>query len=504
MSTREGRFWWRWASVFALSGGMASCVGDLGGDVLDGEAGDPGLERDVAAEDWNPPPVSDPDPETIGEDTFPGGVTGEVDEDALEASLVLDDADLESDFEDPAEMYAASGADSDEVNEAWELEEMEWERTHSTGGSETESLDLGKGPAKKARFARGRIIHARRTGSVLGWACDTRNAKQPLVVLVTRRNQRGIIGRRAAVADKVPARKWIRKWIKNRCKGNPGHVFRVEFNKLGCGNVVGLKLVGHRDGQRYVVNRRKHRCSPVGKVRSYRVTRQERSRTLRAIRGWACDQDSHTGRVMVVVKSGKGVKRKHRTNVNHGRRIHIRCNGGKEHRFKFEMKRKVPCGEKETFRIFANNLGERGKRRLIGKRVVKGGRCPSSGGSGSGVDISAGSPHWGGAEDIIRNEVVPVARAAGVGSTSGKRTATYGNPGSDHHVSQTLASARDFGTANNYALRNRIMRRLGVTSAIRDYGSYYIKRGGHTFRVQPIAGTHGTGPHLHIGIRRID
>jgi DNA gyrase/topoisomerase IV subunit A len=119
------------------------------------------------------------------------------------------------------------------------------------------------------------------------------------------------------------------------------------------------------------------------------------------------------------------------------------------------------------------------------------------------VVVQAGAPHWGGCEDILASEVVPVAAAAGVASTSGKRSETFGNPDSDHHTSQTTASARDFATANNYGLRDQIMRALGVTGAISDYGAYYIERAGRTFRVQPIAGTHGTGPHLHIGIRLV-
>lgn len=119
------------------------------------------------------------------------------------------------------------------------------------------------------------------------------------------------------------------------------------------------------------------------------------------------------------------------------------------------------------------------------------------------VVVSAGAPHWGGCEDIIRNEVVPVGRKAGVPVSSGKRSETYGNPTSDHHTSQLTASARDFATANDYGLRDAIMRKLGVGGSISDYGAYYVKRSGRTFRVQPIAGTHGTGPHLHIGVRLV-
>lgn len=118
------------------------------------------------------------------------------------------------------------------------------------------------------------------------------------------------------------------------------------------------------------------------------------------------------------------------------------------------------------------------------------------------VVLTSGAPHWGGCEDILANEVVPVLRGAGVTVTSGKRSETYGNPTSDHHTSQLTASARDAATVNNFALRDRVMHALGVEGAILDYHSYYIVRSGARFRVQPIAGTHGTGPHLHIGIRR--
>lgn len=117
------------------------------------------------------------------------------------------------------------------------------------------------------------------------------------------------------------------------------------------------------------------------------------------------------------------------------------------------------------------------------------------------VTIAAGSPHWGGSDDILRNEVEPVAAQWGYRPNSAKRTESFGNPGSDHHTSQTTASARDFPTGNNYALRDAIMRALGVGGPISDYGNYYITRGGRRYRVQPIAGTHGTGPHLHIGVR---
>lgn len=85
--------------------------------------------------------------------------------------------------------------------------------------------------------------------------------------------------------------------------------------------------------------------------------------------------------------------------------------------------------------------------------------------------------------------------------SSRKRTETFGNPGSDHHVSQTLADAVDFRYTEAFGLRNNVMARLGV-HGVEDYGNYYITHDGLRFRIQPIAGTHGTGPHFHSGVRR--
>jgi hypothetical protein len=118
----------------------------------------------------------------------------------------------------------------------------------------------------------------------------------------------------------------------------------------------------------------------------------------------------------------------------------------------------------------------------------------------------SGTGSWGGSESIIVNEIIPlVEKHRGPGKVgSGKRSETYGNPGSDHHVSQTTASARDFYLVNDYAMAGLIFAKLTGKSAGEwegDYSAFYIKRAGKWFRVQLIAGTHGTGPHLHAGVR---
>ncbi len=108
---------------------------------------------------------------------------------------------------------------------------------------------------------------------------------------------------------------------------------------------------------------------------------------------------------------------------------------------------------------------------------------------------------WGGCRRITNRMIRIVGERARV--TSRKRSETYGNPGSDHHISQKRADAVDFGIANAYALADEIARELGGPSDIDDYENFVIEDEGDRFRIQLIAGTHGTGPHLHGGVLRV-
>jgi len=91
--------------------------------------------------------------------------------------------------------------------------------------------------------------------------------------------------------------------------------------------------------------------------------------------------------------------------------------------------------------------------------------------------------------------------------TSRKRAANHplsiGNPGSDHSGQNTLADAVDFGIAEAHSLKNEISRKLGGPAQLADFGSFTTRRNGQSYRVQIIAGTHGTGPHLHVGVKRV-
>jgi hypothetical protein len=116
-----------------------------------------------------------------------------------------------------------------------------------------------------------------------------------------------------------------------------------------------------------------------------------------------------------------------------------------------------------------------------------------------------GKGAWGGSKSLVQIKAMPIARKWGIKQTSSKRWATYGNPSSDHYMLNTWSYAKDFATTNNYAFGVALGKALGVdyNGAKDDYKSFYVEEAGRTFRVQIICGTHGTGPHTHLGIRRI-
>ena len=108
---------------------------------------------------------------------------------------------------------------------------------------------------------------------------------------------------------------------------------------------------------------------------------------------------------------------------------------------------------------------------------------------------------WGGSR-AVTNEVIRIVGAR-ARVTSRKRVVTFGNPGSDHHVSQVTADAVDFDVRNAHDLADEISRKLGGPRDIADFQRFTIRRNGRDYRVQIIAAAHGTGPHLHVGVRRI-
>lgn len=124
------------------------------------------------------------------------------------------------------------------------------------------------------------------------------------------------------------------------------------------------------------------------------------------------------------------------------------------------------------------------------------------------INLSYGSPHWGGAEDILDREVDAVASKFGLPMTSAKRAAndplTIANPGSDHSVLAVAASAHDYGTFSGLAFAQAVARALGISGyQAGTYTGYYIERAGATFRVQILWAVEGHFNHVHVGIRRV-
>jgi hypothetical protein len=112
---------------------------------------------------------------------------------------------------------------------------------------------------------------------------------------------------------------------------------------------------------------------------------------------------------------------------------------------------------------------------------------------------------WGGSR-AVTNEIIRIVDGR-ARVTSRKRSATHPlslqNPGSDHSEGNHLADAVDFAIVEAHGLKNEVSRKLGGPASVADFAAFRIRRNGHTYRVQPIAGTHGTGPHLHFGVERV-
>ena len=160
---------------------------------------------------------------------------------------------------------------------------------------------------------------------------------------------------------------------------------------------------------------------------------------------------------------------------------------GRKHRY-YHHKSKRPEAERKRLATKWHRL-EKKAEALVDKRVRQ-------------VDEARRhvAKKWGGCRLVTERIIDIVDGRAKV--TSRKRWELFGNPSSDHYRGNKLADAVDFGTADNHALKNEISQGLGGPSQLADYQSFYISMDGMRFRVQAIAGTHGTGPHLHYGVAR--
>ncbi len=115
-----------------------------------------------------------------------------------------------------------------------------------------------------------------------------------------------------------------------------------------------------------------------------------------------------------------------------------------------------------------------------------------------------------GSTAIVKYEVIPILVANEAPPTSRKRWNPFGNTSSDHWLGNKDADAVDGAThANNDELGSKVKAALldDPDATMDGFTEFTITRS-HTgkeevYRVQIITEEHGTGPHIHIGIKRV-
>lgn len=113
---------------------------------------------------------------------------------------------------------------------------------------------------------------------------------------------------------------------------------------------------------------------------------------------------------------------------------------------------------------------------------------------------------WGGSRFYTNRAIEFVDQIRGRPRiTSRKRFELFGNPGSDHFIGNRNADAVDFALVDDHDAATRLAKHLGWGGAgpFPDFATWTTTRNGQRFQHQAIAGTHGTGPHLHYGVHRI-
>lgn len=90
---------------------------------------------------------------------------------------------------------------------------------------------------------------------------------------------------------------------------------------------------------------------------------------------------------------------------------------------------------------------------------------------------------------------------------SRKRLTPFGNPGSDHFVGNRTADAVDFNLVNDSHAATRLAKRFGWEGrgTFPSFGTFVARnrQNGKLYRIQIIWTTHGTGPHLHFGVKKV-
>jgi hypothetical protein len=126
------------------------------------------------------------------------------------------------------------------------------------------------------------------------------------------------------------------------------------------------------------------------------------------------------------------------------------------------------------------------------------------------ITVTAGSTHWGGANDVMEQFVEPFMIKRGLKPGSGKRTpaenaAIGGSKSSDHLTTMTTTMGRDFPTTRGEHHARRLARLMGFDSwRPNETQSFEFSAGGRTWRGQILWGAAiDHADHIHVGIKRL-
>lgn len=143
-----------------------------------------------------------------------------------------------------------------------------------------------------------------------------------------------------------------------------------------------------------------------------------------------------------------------------------------------------------------------GRREALRKKLD---RRPSLG--GVQVSSSAGSPHWGGSNDVMEDFVEPFLVKRGLPLGSGKRTPAQnktvgGSATSDHLTTKTTTAARDFPTLAGEDDARALANAMGFESwRPNSHDGFTFSAGGRSFRAQILWGAAiDHDDHVHVGI----
>ncbi|MDQ3823469.1 MAG: hypothetical protein M3321_09540 [Actinomycetota bacterium] len=124
------------------------------------------------------------------------------------------------------------------------------------------------------------------------------------------------------------------------------------------------------------------------------------------------------------------------------------------------------------------------------------------------VTVRPGEPHWGGANDVMRQFVEPFMVQRGIPIGSGKRTpaenaAIGGSTSSDHLTTKSTTMARDFPTFAGEQAARELAGALGFPAwQENSFDAFTFSAAGRSWRAQILWGAQiQHADHIHVGIQ---